>query len=47
MPNSEFPPNVLDVKVAKRILEEAGRQFCYLVKEENKSFSLLPNLRGN
>lgn len=47
MLNSEFSPNNLDVEVAKKILEEAGRQFCHLVKEENTSLSLLPNLHSN
>lgn len=47
MPNSEIHPDVLDVEVAKKILEEAGRQFCYLVKEENKTLSLKPYFRGN
>lgn len=47
MPNSKFPPNSLDVEVAKKVLVEAGRQFCYLVKEENKAPSVLPTFQGN
>lgn len=47
MPNSKFPPKSLDVDVAKKVLVEAGRQFCYLVKEENKALSLSPYSQGN
>lgn len=47
MPNSKFPPSTLDVDVAKKILVEAGRQFCYLVKEENKALSLSPYSHSN
>lgn len=47
MPNSKFPPSTLDVDVAKKILIEAGRQFCYLVKEENKALSLSPYSHSN
>ncbi|XP_050529543.1 uncharacterized protein LOC126899059 isoform X2 [Daktulosphaira vitifoliae] len=41
-PNSQNPPDGLDVTVAKKVLEEAGRQFCYLVKEENEALTLTP-----
>lgn len=47
MPNSNFPPSTLNVDVAKKVLIEAGRQFCYLVKEENKALSLSPYFQGN
>lgn len=47
MPNSKFPPSSLDVDVAKKVLVEAGRQFCYLVKEENKALCLSPFFKGN
>lgn len=47
MPNSKFPPKVLDVDVAKKVLVETGRQFCYLVKEENKALRLSPFFLGN
>jgi len=42
MPNEKSPPSSFDVDVAKKVLVEAGRQFCYLVKEENKALSLSP-----
>jgi len=35
------------VEVAKKVLVEAGRQFCYLVKEENKALTLSPYFQGN
>lgn len=47
MPNSKFPPNTLDVDIAKKVLIEAGRQFCYLVKEENKAPHLSTYFQGN
>lgn len=47
MPNEKSPPSSLDVDVAKKVLVEAGRQFCYLVKEENKALSLSPFFQGN
>lgn len=37
----------MDVKVAKRVLQEAGSQFCNLVKEEQKAFMLSHISRGN
>ncbi|KAE9522545.1 hypothetical protein AGLY_017066 [Aphis glycines] len=36
------PPSSFDVNVAKKILVEVGRQFCYLVKEKNKALTLSP-----
>lgn len=47
MPNSKFPPTTYGIEVAKKVLIEAGRQFCYLVKEENKALHLSPFFRGN
>lgn len=47
MPNSKFPPSSLDVDEAKKILKEAGRQFCYLVKEEKNALELSPFFKGN
>lgn len=47
MPNSKFPPDNLNLEVAKKILLEAGRQFCYLVKEENKALTLSSFFQGN
>lgn len=47
MPNSTSPPNALDVDVAKKVLIEAGRQFCYLVKEEKQALSLSPFFQGS
>ncbi|XP_026816399.1 lysine-specific demethylase 3A-like isoform X3 [Rhopalosiphum maidis] len=46
LPNPECPPSSLDVEVAKKVLVEAGRQFCYLVKEENKALTLSPYFQG-
>lgn len=46
LPDPKCPPSSLDVKVAKKILVEAGRQFCYLVKEENKALTLSPYFQG-
>ncbi|VVC45948.1 JmjC domain [Cinara cedri] len=39
MPNSSCPPQ-MNIKVAKRVLQEAGQQFCNLVKEEKKTLTL-------
>jgi len=47
LPNPNDPPVNFDVEVAKKVLIEAGRQFCYIVKEENKALHLSPFTKGN
>ncbi|XP_050439133.1 uncharacterized protein LOC126844775 isoform X2 [Adelges cooleyi] len=47
MPNTTLNMATLDTLMARKVLEEAGQQFCYLVKEENEALTLSPFAQRN